>query len=72
VKNIKTVVRGKLLLLGDFNLGNIVWSNCSTSSGLNSLESKFLDCLRKNYLIQHVLFPTRAREVVLIEGQGND
>ena len=59
--NITTVVRGKLILLGDFNLSSISWSNCSTSSGLNSLESKFLDCLRKNYLTQHVLFSTRAR-----------
>ena len=61
IRKINTVISGKFILLGDFNLSNINWSNCTTSIGPNSLDSKFLDCLRNNFLTQHVLFPTRAR-----------
>jgi len=53
--------QGKLLLLGDFNMGNIDWNNWSNSNGVNSPDRKLLDCLRKNLMQQHVLFPTRAR-----------
>ena len=42
-------------------ISSINWSNFTTSTGHNSLDSKFLDCLRNNFLTQHVLFSTRAR-----------
>lgn len=54
-------ISGNLLLLGDFNFGNINWETWTTSCGLNSPECKFLNCLRNNLLNQHILFPTRAR-----------
>jgi hypothetical protein len=56
-------VSGKLLLVGDFNFKNINWTNCTEIGGSNSNSSarKFLDCLKQNYLTQHVLEPTRAR-----------
>lgn len=61
IENISSVFSGKLILLGDFNFSSIDWSNWSTSCGVNSIDSKFLNCLRNNFLIQHVSFPTRAR-----------
>src|SRR3989442_11397504 len=56
-----SLTSGNFILLGDFNLSSINWSNFTTSTGHNSLDSKFLDCLRNNFLTQHVLFSTRAR-----------
>ena len=47
-----------LLLLGDFNCPFINWETWSTNSKTNN---EFLECLRKNYLYQHVYTPTRAR-----------
>ena len=61
LRKINTVISDSFVLLGDFNLSNISWSNCTTSNGPNSLDSKFLDCLRNNFLTQHVFYPTRAR-----------
>src|SRR3989442_989863 len=61
MREINTVINGNFILLGDFNLSSINWSNLTTSTGHNSLDSKFLDCLRNNFLTQHVLFSTRAR-----------
>ena len=49
---------GNKLFLGDFNWPHINWDKWCTS---NSIESKFLDILRKIFLDQHVSKPTRAR-----------
>ena len=51
---------GKLLLVGDFNIRNIDWTNCQVV-GTNSVAIKLLECLRKNDYSQHVLVPTRSR-----------
>ena len=51
---------GYKLLLGDFNCPNINWDTWCASS---PFELKFLDTLRKNFLIQYVDKPTRARGV---------
>jgi len=61
MRKINTIISGKFILLGDFNLSNINWLNFTTSTGPNSLDSKFLDSLKNNFLTQHVFFPTRAR-----------
>ena len=61
MRKVNTIISGKFILLGDFNLRNIIWSNNTTNTGPNSLDSKFLECVRNNFLIQHVLFPTRTR-----------
>ena len=60
---LKDVIRDKLLLIGDFNMPNINWSNCTTNNDFNANSSanKFITCLNNNYLTQNVLFPTRAR-----------
>ena len=51
---------GYKLLLGDFNCPNINWDTWCASS---PFELKFVDTLRKNFLIQYVDKPTRARGV---------
>lgn len=51
----------KKLFIGDFNLANICWSNWTTNCTCDSLEYKFLSCLRNNLLIQNVDTVTRAR-----------
>lgn len=52
---------GSFILLGDFNLPNITWSNCLTSSGPNSTEQLFLSSVLENFLTQHVKTSTRKR-----------
>lgn len=56
-------IKGNLILLGDFNITNINWDRCCTigNSGDQSLQSKLVDCVRKNNLTQHVKHPTRFR-----------
>lgn len=49
----------KLLIVGDFNFCNIDWNTWTTQG--SSVSSKFLDCLRENFLAQLVCLPTRAR-----------
>ena len=50
------------LMMGDFNLREIDWENCSSkiknSTDINSL---FTDCVRDCYLYQHIQEPTRQR-----------
>ena len=50
----------KSLYIGDFNLSGIDW-NTYTSATTNNSELNFLSCLQNNFLVQHVLQPTRAR-----------
>src|SRR5260221_5237032 len=46
------------VIVGDFNLPSIDWTNCTA----NDVKSnKFLDVLMDNYIIQNVCQPTRAR-----------
>ena len=66
LKLINTVVKsinGKLLLLGDFNYGNINWADevVIGASSANSPSQKFINCMHKNFLLQHVFSPTRVR-----------
>ena len=61
--SLNSLFQGKLLLIGDFNLPNIRWSNIieGNNCNSNSVEYKFISCLNHNNLLQHVQFPTRAR-----------
>ena len=66
VKLINTVIKsihGKILFIGDFNLGDIKWTNESAvgAVGANAVSKKFINCLQKNFLQQHVFSPTRVR-----------
>ena len=47
------------LLMGDFNYPNIKWDSESTES--NTVEDKFIENIRDNFLFQHITKPTRGR-----------
>ena len=44
---------------GDFNYPNIKWDSESTES--NTVEDKFIENIRDNFLFQHITMPTRGR-----------
>ncbi|MES9971492.1 MAG: reverse transcriptase family protein, partial [Candidatus Thiodiazotropha sp.] len=52
----------RLLVTGDFNMKDINWENYSTCHNENHHEYEFIECLRDNFLFQHVVEPTRFRE----------
>ena len=52
----------KLLIRGDFNMKDIDWHFYSTIHSNEHIEHEFIECLRDNFLYQHVLEPTRYRE----------
>jgi len=60
INNLCVDNKHKLILVGDFNWPNIEWHSWSTANNLFP-ETKFLDTLRKNYLLQHIDKPTRIR-----------
>ena len=64
MKKINTVISGRFILLDDFTLSSIIWSNCTTSTGPNSLDSKFLNCLQNNFLTQHVFSQLELEEMI--------
>ena len=47
------------LLMGNFNYPNIKWDSESTES--NTVEDKFIENIRDNFLFQHITKPTRGR-----------
>jgi len=49
----------QLLLIGDFNLPDIVWTNHYGSSSPTSFSAKFLDSIQDSFLSQHTTQPTR-------------
>ena len=51
-----------LLLMGDFNLREIDWNNCTTTVGEDHVATIFLECIRDGFLTQHVKEPTRIRD----------
>ena len=53
-KSITVKMYSHLLHIGDFNLGEINWTNCSTSIGEEHIATKLLECVRGNYIFQHV------------------
>ena len=62
ISNLLKQNKEKILLIGDFNFRNVNWENWTCSSPNISLaDNKFIDCLQRNLLLQHVNFPTRAR-----------
>ena len=50
-----------VLLTGDFNLEDINWDNYTTPHSETSPEYKFIECLRDNFLFQHVNHFTRCQ-----------
>jgi len=45
--------KNKVILVGDFNWPNIDWKSWSVPNNLG-IETKFLDTLKKNFLLQHI------------------
>ena len=52
----------KILITGDFNMKDIDWHTYSTIHLDEHIEHVFIECLRDNFLYQHVFEPTRFRE----------
>ena len=51
----------RLLILGDFNVPNIDWTNRILLPGARRLERDFFETITDNFLCQHVKEPTRFR-----------
>ena len=58
---ISEVSKGDCIIIGDFNHGNIKWDSLQ-STGVE--DQRFLCLVQDNFLIQHVLEPTRAARVL--------
>ena len=43
-------------------MGNMNWDNCTTCYNENHYDFEFIECLRDNFLFQHISEPTRYRE----------
>ena len=51
------------IIAGDFNLKDINWTTGISTLGENHISTRFVEIIRDNFLHQHVLDYTRAREV---------
>lgn len=49
------------LVLGDFNLPNINWNNCTTEGGMQGFSAKFIEKIRDCFFTQHIKDTTRMR-----------
>ena len=49
------------LIIGDFNLPNINWERCTTTTGSNSFEFGFIETVRDCFMTQHVKEVTRLK-----------
>ena len=58
---ISEVSKGDIIIMGDFNHGNIKWDS-QQSTGVE--DQKLLCLLQDNFLTQHVLEPTRAAKIL--------
>ena len=53
--------KNKVLIMGDFNFPSIDWNKEISDKNEHHKASKFLSCVHKNYLTQHVKKPTHHR-----------
>ena len=51
----------KVVIMGDFNLPNIDWTNNAICRDNSLLSAAFIETIEDNYAHQHVLKPTRYR-----------
>ena len=51
----------QIIIVGDFNYGEISWSDLTSPHSINHHCSKFLDCVKNNFLEQLVTQTTRQR-----------
>ena len=52
---------GRILMMGDFNLKEIHWTEDYAEGDTNSLPYRFYECIKDCFLYQHVTAPTRFR-----------
>ena len=62
LKGMKDVNYNRLLLMGDFNFGDINWENGECESASSSESALFLETTLDLFLHQNVIGPTRFRE----------
>ena len=53
--------QNRVLLMGDFNVKEINWEEDEAEGETSTLQSRFFECTKDSYLIQHVYAPTRFR-----------
>ena len=50
-----------LLIVGDFNIKDINWVDMTSATDEAHISTKFIECIRDCFLLQHVMEPTRFR-----------
>ena len=60
INNLCSNIKGDILIVGDFNLGDIDWANY-TAPNCNLSSQLLIKVLRDNHLTQLIDIPTRAR-----------
>ena len=61
---LKEMGKKNIVLLGDFNYGNIDWGAVQADSGAGVDAVQFLECMEDNFLTQHVAEPTRGASIL--------
>ena len=61
MRDIVSSIPSHLLIVGDFNIKEIDWTNMCTPENKNHISTLFLECLRDCFSFQHVKEPTRYR-----------
>ena len=55
---------GPTVFVGDFNMGNIHWDNCTLDQKAGAMERNFLSATQSSFFTQHVDFPTREERTL--------
>jgi len=53
-----------IILMGNFNYGNINWNTFQSVRGVTTDTVSFLDCIKNNCLTQHVKEPIKGNNVL--------
>ena len=61
VKACEVADQNRILLMGDYNVGEINWAENEVIGGPRSLSFIFNECIKVCFLYQHVMEPTRFR-----------
>ena len=67
VRDIVSSIPSHLLIVGDFNIKEIDWTNMCTPENENHISTLVLECLRDCFLFQHVKEPTRYRSLNVLD-----
>ena len=61
IKKAANLGHNHMIVLGDFNFPEVDWKNWTVNGGEGIMAFKFVECVRDNFLFQHVLEDTRYR-----------